>query len=602
MQLFKFAPLSATLLACPSLTLGQDFLDSVTLPETVVIANRIAEDSSKIAPAVTLLEASELEEKGIPNLEEALRLVPGVLLASEGGERGSISALRLRGTESDHTLFLIDGLRATDANVTPLNLLGAEGLAGLGRIGVLRGPQSALFGSAAIGGVVSLETGRGEELEANSFFLEGGSFGSIRSGTRIGGEVDDFRYFLGFGGEKTNNDGGNDFEQAQVAIRLEKDLDEQTVLGTTLRYWWSEFENIGGSSLAIDERSSILGSLYLEREVSDAWSWNLTLGYLHDEFEERGAFPFSSQSNKVSLEWRNEINWSEHFQTAAGLLTEWQDFQTSGVDESAWLGAVYLNQLWKPTEDLAFSLGGRGEWFEALGEVFTWRGTATYTIPDTGLRVHGSYGTGFRAPSFFELFGSIPAFFFEGNPDLDPERSQGWDAGIEWTLGERFLVDVTYFQNDIEDLIDFTPSNIGEANLKGLEGTLRGKWLDDRVEFAAAVTYLFEAEDESSGERLIRRPEWTASLDLAAHPNERLTLGIGATFFGERDDLDFSSFPAPQVTLDSAWVLRAYGSYQLNDSVTLTGRIENILDEDYQEVLGAPTRGLGAFGGVRLEF
>lgn len=596
------APLSAILLACSGLLPGQDLLENLTLPETVVIANRLPEDASDVAPALTRLDVSKLEEKGIPNLEEALRQVPGALLTSEGAERGSISALRLRGTESDHTLFLVDGLRVSDSNVTPLNLLGTEGLAGTGRIDVLRGPQSALFGSAAIGGVVNLETGRGEEMTSNSLFLEGGSFGSFRGGTRIGGETETLRYFFGLGGESTNNEAGNDFWQLQSALRLETDLDEKTVLGTTLRYGTSRFENITGSGLAKDERETILGTLYLEREQSEIWNWSLTLGYFYDSFEEQGANPFASQSNKASLEWRNEIEWSEQFRTAAGLLTEWQDYQTGGVDEAAWLGAIYLNQLWEPTEGLTLGLGGRGEWFEAWDEVFTWRSTATYRIPQTGVRLHGSYGTGFRAPSFFELFGSIPAFFFEGNPDLEPERSRGWDAGVEWSLGNSFLVDVTYFRNDIKDLIDFSPSNVGRARTEGIEATLRGQWLDERVELAASATYLFGAENRASGERLLRRPEWTASIDLAVHPTEKLTLGIGGTYLDERVDLDFDTFPATRVTLDAAWLLRAYGSYEINETITVTGRIENALDEDYQEVLGVPARDLGAFGGVRFEF
>ncbi|MGJ8725227.1 MAG: TonB-dependent receptor plug domain-containing protein [Roseibacillus sp.] len=599
----KTALHSALLLACPSISLGQDLFESVTLPETVVIANRLEEPAHKVAPAFTQLATEDLERKGIYRLEDALRQVPGVQVASEGGQRGSISALRLRGTESDHTLFLVDGLRVTDSNNAPSNLLGADSLAGGGQLGILRGPQSALYGSAAIGGVVSQETGRGEEVESNSWFLEAGSFGSVRSGLRIGGETDGLRYFVGLGGERTENDRpNNNFQQTQSAIRLETDLNDQTVVGTTLRYGWSEYQNPSGNSYATDERESILGSIYLERAQSDIWDWSLTLGFYRDEFEERGPFPFGSSSNKASLEWRNELEWSEQHRTAAGLLTEWQDYETGGVDESVWLGAAYINHLWEPTEGLVFGLGGRGEWFEAWEEVFTWRGTATYTIPDSGLRVHGSYGTGFRAPSFFELYGSIPAFFFEGNPDLEPERSRGWDAGVEWTLGESFLVDLTYFQNDIKNLIDFSPSNVGQAKLKGLEGNLRGSWFEQKVELVAALTYLFEAEDKTTGQRLVRRPEWTASADLALHPNERFTIGFGASYNSERIDLDFASFPAGRVSIDSSILARAYASYDLTDAVTLTGRIENAFNEDYQEVLGVPTRGFGAFGGIRMEF
>lgn len=597
----RITPSCVLLTALAGSLSGQDFITPLTIPETTVLANRIEEPLNQSGSALTLLDPEELEEAGIHDLEQALRRVPGALIASEGGQRGSISALRLRGTESDHTLFLVDGLRITDANVTPLNFLGAEGLGGYGRISVLRGPQSALFGSNAIGGVVSLDTGRGEDLEENSVFLEGGSFQTIRGGIRYGGEVGKLRYFLGHGFEVTSNDrSDNDFEQTQTALRLETDLDDQTVLGTTLRYNYSDFENPSTFSVAQDERTSLLGSLYLERQQSEAWKWNVTLGFFRDEFEERGDFPFASESTKASLEWRNEIIWNEQHRTAAGILTEWSQFETSGVDESAWLGGVYLNQLYEPTEGLVFGLGGRAEWFEAFEEVLTYRATASYRIGDSGLRVHGSYGTGFRAPSFFELFGSIPAFSFEGNPDLEPETSRGWDVGVEYAVGETFLVDVTYFQNDISNLINFAPANVGNASTRGFEGSLRGQWLDNKLEVAAAVALLSTAKNRSTRERLIRRPRWTGSLDVIVRPTSKLTLGIGATYTGDRLDTDFSTFT--NVTLDSALLLRAHASYDLSEDLTLTARAENLLDEGFEEVVGTPGRGVGYFGGLRYRF
>lgn len=599
------APSCVLLTALASSLSGQDFLAPIALPakipDTIVIANRIEEPVNKSGSAVTLLDPEELEEAGLHDLEQALRRVPGALIASEGGQRGSISALRLRGTESDQTLFLVDGLRITDANVTPLNFLGAEGLGGYGRISVLRGPQSALFGSNAIGGVVSLDTGRGEDLERNSVFLEGGSFDTLRGGVRYGGETGKLRYFIGHGFEVTSNDRpNNDFEQSQTALRLETDLDDQTILGTTFRYNYSDFENPAFGSVAQDERISLLASLYLERQESEAWKWNVTLGFFRDEFEEEGDFPFASESDKASLEWRNEINWNEQHRTAAGILTEWSQFETSGVNEAAWLGGLYLNQLYEPVEGLVFGLGGRAEWFEAFQEVLTYRATASYQIANSGVRLHGSYGTGFRAPSFFELFGSIPAFFFEGNPDLDPETSRGWDVGVEYAVGESFLVDITYFQNDINDLIDFTPANVGNATTRGFEGTLRGQWLENKLEVAAAVALLSTAENRSTGERLIRRPRWTGSLDIITRPITKLTFGVGATFTGDRLDTDFSTFS--NVTLDSSLLLRAHASYAVTEDLTITARAENILDDNFEEIVDTPGRGVGYFGGVRYSF
>jgi len=218
--------------------------------------------------------------------------------------------------------------------------------------------------------------------------------------------------------------------------------------------------------------------------------------------------------------------------------------------------------------------------------------------------VHGSYGTGFRAPSFFELFGQVmvPGFPpFVGNANLVEERSQGWDGGIAWQAGEAFLVDVTYFQNRIEDLIDFTPVNIGEATTRGVEVEARGALFGDHLQWRGAYTWL-EANDDGTDLRLVRRARHVASLDVRGEPTEASLLGVGGSYVSGVIDNDFSAFPAARKDLDAFLLLRVFGRYQLTENIAVHGRVENILDEEFEEIANFPGRRVGAFGGVEVSW
>ncbi len=217
------------------------------------------------------------------------------------------------------------------------------------------------------------------------------------------------------------------------------------------------------------------------------------------------------------------------------------------------------------------------------------------------MRLHGSYGTGFRAPSYFELYGAIPAFNFVGNPNLKAEHSRGWDVGVEWQPNEGLVLDLTWFQNRIENLIDFTPVNVGEATTRGLEVSAAGNLFNDWLSWRGSYTWL-DATDDSTGQRLVRRARHRASIDLQAEPFEGLVVGVGGTYADGVVDNDFSVFPALRKQLDEAVLLRAYGRLGLNEHVSVHARVENLLDLDYEEVANYPGRGLGVYGGVDVRW
>ena len=581
--------------------------ETLVLPETTVVANRLETPLEHVGSAFSYLEASRLREQGLYTLEDALRLVPGSVIGSEGGQRGSITAARLRGGEADQTLILVDGMRVTDANVTPFNFLGNESLVGFSRVSVLRGPQSALYGSEAIGGVIALDTQVGSREGPQRVYVEGGSFGSLRGGAEFQGEWSGVRWFVAGSHDFTNNDrDNNDYWQNQWASRAEVDLGPDTQAGVTARMWMSEYENPGSLpsfGVAVDERDAYLATAYVDHTFNARLRSRLTAGYYREEFEERGAFPFESEAEKISIDLRNVVGWSDQHETVLGALAEWTAFRSTAtpVDEEGWLTGVYANHVWRPLDALTLTVGGRLEHHDRWEDTATWRATGSWQTPLEAVRLHGSYGTGYRAPSYFELYGAIPQFNFMGNPNLDAEESQGWDFGVETTLGTVAVVDVTWFRNEIDNLIDFTPANIGEALIQGIEVSAEGTLCDERIRWRGAYTWM-EATDETTGRRLTRRPRHALSVDLQAEAREGLTVGIGGTITSGHDDFDFSSFPAAQVKLKERLLLRAYTRYEVNENVSLNARAENILDREYEDVLGFPGSGIGFFGGAEVRW
>ena len=585
-----------------------DQVQGQEIEETVVVANRLETPLQAVGSALTILGGEDLQRRGLVTLENALGLVPGTGIGSEGGQRGSISALRMRGTESDHTLLRIDGVRVSDSNIPPLNLIGADPLFGYSSISVLRGPQSALYGSEAIGGVVDLNTRGGSDEPSRQLFLEAGSFGSLRGGGELQGGGEGVRWYIGGSREQTENDRrANDFRQDLFALRVERDLGAETIAGVTARGWFSNLMNPGSvgsfSGPAEDEREAALLTGYLSHRVNDRLRSHLTAGLYREKFDERGDFPFASDAEKSSLDLRNVVSWDNQHETAVGARAEWTAFRSTAtpVDEQGWRNGIYANHLWRPTEKSSVSLGGRWENLERWGDSFTWRATGSWQTLGENVRFHGSYGTGFRAPSYFELFGAIPAFNFVGNPDLKAESSRGWDVGMEWKPSEGFLMDLTWFDNRIKNLIDFSPANIGRATACGIELSAQGKLCDNFLGWRGCYTWQ-QANDDVTGSRLVRRSRHRASLDLMSEPLKGLLFGAGMTYAAGVEDNDFSAFPSIRKELDSIVLLRAYCTYQVSEKVSLHGRVENLLDRSYEEIANYPGRGLGVFGGMRVRW
>ena len=599
------------------------------LPEIVVSASRTPLEARAAGSAVTVITAEELERKQVRVVSDVLREVPGVAV-NRSGTVGALTQVRIRGAEANHTLVLIDGVEVNDpsggSEFDFADLLAAD----VERIEVLRGPQSALYGSDAIGGVINVITRKGRGPAAATLRLEGGSFGSgeVSAGVRGAGE----RYHLSLGGTgfrtsgvsiapgaggKPEKDG---YRNHSWRARLGADLLEDLHVELVGRYVRSKVETdpgglAGGFQRPVDGDNETRGTQWSGRArlayglFDGAWEHRLGAGASRKkrDYFAAGSRNYAAEGARSRFDYQTSV----FFDTAAladaehsftFLAEREKDSQTAGGSQSDVTGYGYTGEyrvgVW---ERLFLSGSVRFDDNDRFRDAVTFRATMAYLIEGSGTRLHGSYGTGVKNPTLFELFGFAPGF--TPNPRLTPEKSNGWDAGVEQSIFDRRLsVDVTYFANRIRNHIsggfDTSVNLDGVSRIRGVETTLKA-----RITPALTLTgqYTWTDAKDPLGMTLTRRPRHVASAHLAWDLLDgRAGLGLGVRYNGEQQDVRFdSNYSQSRVTLDDFVLVNATASYETAPGVELFGRVENLLDRDYQEVFGFRNTGIGGFLGIR---
>jgi len=629
------AAVAATAVALAGVpALGQEVLE---VPGVVVSASRVAVPDAAVGSAVTVITAEEIEASQARFVADVLRGVPGVSVSRTGGFGGP-TQVRLRGAEGNHTLVLINGIEAGD----PFN--GGEfdfsqlRATDIERIEVVRGPQSALYGSEAIGGVIAITTKRATPGLSGEVAAEAGSFAtrSVSATANAGLEAVDLRlsaeYFdtAGFDISPTGEESdGTEIGTltfrgaARPADALEFRLDGRLV-HRTLETDAQEFvfgTVVDSEDFSENREINLRGEGRLDL-MDGAWRHTVGAAYTdsqRDRFS-GGTLSSGSEGTRYKVDYQSDVTLTVPDGFAGGhgftVLAEAeherfrnvQPFFAAADRQRSTTDYAIVGEYRVDLFDRLF-LGGavRHDRFDAFEDATTYRATGSFAIPETGSRLHASVGTGIQAPTFFELFGFDPGTFV-GNPDLRPETSTGWDVGIEQRfLDGRVVADVTYFEADLEDEIrtDFaggalTPVNLpGESERSGIETSLRLRPADG-LTLGLAYTYLDAREP--GGEVEVRRPRHTASFDADwRFLDDRANLNLGVDYNGETEDLEFaSSTPRTRVTLDDYTLVSLAGSFAPIDGVEVFGRIENALDQDYEEVFGFETPGRAVFIGARL--
>lgn len=603
--------------------------------EVVVTASRLEEPKRDVASSITVLRAEDLDRKQQRMVADALREVPALDVIRSGAQ-GGLTSVFLRGANEGQTLVLIDGVVVNDpgsversfdfANLTPTNI---------DRIEVLRGPQSVLYGSNAMGGVINIISKRGQGDPRVNFLVEGGSFATLRTTASLSGGSDKVNYSLGASHSQTNGISSADKTFGNTEKDGYRNDDFSTRIGLTPTGIFdvdvfvrgsqsrAEVDNGGGPGQddpnhTVDSQQWLLRAAPHLKLLDGRWEQTLGISHLSTSFEDNnpvdsgsgGAYSFSSfDASRTEIDWQhnltlhpaNILTLGAKFEEEAGEShSDFSGFLVDFPREKAWTRSLYLQDRLHLWDQLTLSAGARIDEHQDFGTHATYRGTAAYWIRETSTKVRATIGTGFKAPSLFQLFSSF------GNPDLHPEKSRGWDAGIDQELACLGLkASVTYFRNEFEHLIEFDPAlskyfNIGRAETWGVEAALEWTPFKD-FEIRASYT-LTDTEDKTTGKQFLRRPRNKAALQASYLLLEGVQVNVSVLYVGERDDLDFSTFPATRVTLPDYATVNLAASWRISDHFEVFARGENLLDKDYEEVFGFGTPGVAGYLGGSITF
>ena len=624
----------------------------------IVSASRTDMELTRVASSVTVIDREFIDQRQSVYIVDMLRDVPG-LSVNRSGSAGSLTEVRSRGGDANQLLVLIDGIRANDpAQVDQFQwqyLTSSD----VERVEIVRGPQSAIWGSDANTGVVNIITRKGEGGLSGGGFVEGGSYDSLGGGLNIGGNGEMLDW--GFNGSYVEQDGFNNarqgdeddpFRNATVGGSLGFKPGATSRISLVARYtdadtktdWQDCVPSPGNDPCAqvtadSEPDSTNSEQLYagLSGEIAfvdNRWTHQLQLNSTNTEtdfvFQFRDFFDptqilvDSSSSEGSIVELRYQTNWD----FARGGSVDGKDLVTFAIDNQK---RSYENSYGvdDDSRQTGFVLEGRTFLFDALNltgsvryddnsdyeNVTTWRISGGYDFYATGTRLRAAAGTGQKAPTMTELYGFFPGF--QGNPDLDPEKSEGWEVGLDQSfLGDAYQIAATYFNENLQDQIvgislpGFIPSVTnapGETKRKGVEVGISGD-LTANLTALLSYTYLDTDAVVLSGPTIvgrapeIRKPRNTAALNLNYRfLSNRANANLNASYTDRQlDNIFYSDFSSTRTELDSFTVVDLAGEYKVSNSVVLYGRVDNLFDEDYEEVFSYNVMGRAAYLGAKV--
>jgi vitamin B12 transporter len=625
---------------------------SEKIEKVVVTASRIgavAED--RLGTAVSVVTRDQMDQRQTRYVSDVLRDVPGIAISRSGGA-GTVTQIRMRGSEANQTLVLLDGADLSDpfqGEFDFASLLAND----IDRIEILRGSQSALYGSDAIGGVINLLPRRGAGALSVEAFAEAGSFETWQTAANIGYGDDGADIYLSANHRETAGTNvsrfGNEDDGAEdsslffnAGIRPASNLEFRGLV----RYVETQadtdpqdfaFPATTTEGLVVDgpdttESKQLFANISGELSLFDDM-WQTRLSYTYADVDREnlstdffafpvGLVPFftAGTRDKVSLVSALSFETGEVSHKLTGAL-DWKNEKFQNVPVGAFNPAVNAE---REMENIGYvasydvSIGNvdagaayRHDDNDYFDDSDTYRLQASWRITDT-TRIRASAGSGVKNPTNLELFG-LDTNSFIGNPNLKPEKSVGWDAGFDHIfLGGKAKVTATYFEATLEDEIftvfTFVPpfsffsspdNRTTESERKGIELTLDAD-LDDAWSINAMYTYLDSVE---AGLEEVRRAPHVASLNVNYKFLDRAEATLTVRYNGEQFDNEFiSATPASRVQLSAFTLVNLSASYEVSDNVELFGRVENLFDEKYEEVFGYATPGIAAYAGLRTRF
>jgi vitamin B12 transporter len=607
---------------------------SPKIEEILVSASLIPIAASQSANAFTVIDQEAIQNRAALSLSDLLRDVAG-LAVSRSGVAGSLTQIRARGAEANHLLVLIDGVEAGDPSQDDAVNWGTLTSDDIERIEVIKGPQSALYGSDAVSGVVNITTRRAQNPFSASIYSDVGSFATKRNGFNVGHVQDgyDVRFSVNqietdgenisrVGNEKDGYD--NNTYTLSAGLELNEQLDVTLSARQSEGFIESDSDNdwdgfVEDQDQVSDFKNETRGIQANYISADKQWQHKLKLSNTsnYNQAYEESVAGMMTSSSKDQYQFVGSKLWDASSQRLSVLLeSEKQDFSQRGPlgyndadpnqdreSNTDSVGVEFRSQL---TSQLTYALSVRHDDNSEFDNATTRKLEASYQT-DIG-RLRGAYGTAIKNPTFSERFGTYSTFI--GNSDLQPEKSESWEIGLDRQLdGSNMTVSATIFNAELENEINgfsntgngYTAVNKeGLSERQGLELTASGK-VGNMIDVNASYTYTDSVEtDGDSYDDEIRRPRHIASLNLAWNPMDRLHINTNIQFNGSQTD-DFFGAETETVTLDSFTLVNLSANYDATKNLAIYMHLNNLLDEDYEEVYGYETLGFGLSAGFRYK-
>ncbi|MGE3395353.1 MAG: TonB-dependent receptor plug domain-containing protein [Sphingomonas sp.] len=596
----------------------------------VVTAARTPVVADETGASTSLFDERALGALALPAAADVLRLSPGLTVGTTG-PRGTQTQVRIRGAEASHTLVFLDGIRFNDpaaGNEARFELLTTDSLS---RLEIVRGPQSALWGSEALGGVVAAETAdpfaaRGIEGLAEYGSLDSARlFGRAAFGSNVIGVTASAGWLRSDGIDSFGAGGERDgFDNRTASLRIEARPSAAIRIGAVGHHIAADSAYDGTDPLTFlradtfdrTENRLTAGRLWFSGTWADwavradaAYLDSVNRNFLVDAPLNRTAGDRLTMSGQVARRFGGHqlIAAIEHH--GEGFTARDTSFGgATNQDRSRRLTAFVGEWRAEWSEAIVTDVALRHDDFSAFADATTLRASVLLR-PGGGFALHASYGEGVAQPTFFDLFGFFPGSF-AGNPNLTPERSRGWEAGLRWS-GNRWSLGVTGFSHRLRnEIVDVFDPNTFLSSTRNADGRSRRDGIEleaayrhaDWLMLSANYTYLDADQQTVAGAvlvREVRRPRHSANLAGFGSAG-RFDWSMSLAYVGRRQDSDFDLFPAATVTLDAYVLASARIAYRLLPDLEIFARVENGFDTDYQDVVGYNTPGRTVHAGLRV--
>lgn len=630
------SPQKRTALALFAILSSAAFAQNVAVTEKsdeiVFTANKTPTLLSEVGSQTIVINQQEIENRQYHSATEALAAQPGVIL-SQNSNSGP-SSIFVRGANSANTLVLVDGVPLGDpigtGRTVDFSLLGS--LLDVDRIEVLKGPQSSIYGSSAMGGVIQIFTNNLNK-PGTRLRLMAGSHGTIQVSATTTGAVGDFRYSLG---GLIDNTRGIDIStrENKPAQQYDKDRNKNRQLSGRFNYllnenfdvdlaltynnryseydsdfsnyYWDPYNDYNKSKL-FTGRLALNGSFFEDQ-------WTSTLSYaltqIHrDNYTSNdigwptaiGSAPayYRFRGKTQTINFDNELTFYKDFATRFGFA--YQKEQGSGsdrVNHSQNTKSIYVEQSLNFADKFFNTVGIRYDKNSIAGSKTTYRLTSRYNFNEM-VAIKGSFGTGFTSANVYQLFDT-----FAGNRDLKPETSKGFDIGVELKPTTNSLIALSYFDTRYKNMFTNDSStqwkyeNLSKAKISGFEivGSVE---INDQWGLSGSYTYLDAKQKKEGGQykKMLRRPKHQITASVTYKPIEAITLNASGTYYGKRQDEKNNQ----DIELSSFAVFNIAGSYKINRRFSVDAKIQNLFDKDYEFAKGYRENGRTAYVGMNID-